>query len=97
MAERVHRNQRRVTGDVTEIVGENTAGELRTARRFNSDAARTFLPLQGVFQERKGNSGKVRSAAERRDDHVRVGVDHGKLLLRLLTNNGLVHKHMVEH
>jgi hypothetical protein len=93
--ERVHGYQRRQLLRVAEVVGVRAARQGRAGVRF----AREHLdlpPADVLADEREGEAGEVRTAADAPDDCVRKRTRDFHLGERLLADHGLVHEHMVE-
>ncbi len=82
---------------VTEVVGIFAARERRAGCRLDSDDTRLRTAAQAGADVRKGDAGKVGTAAGAADDHVGIGISHGHLLHRLNADDGLVHQHVVQH
>ncbi len=94
--ERVHGHEGRELAGVAEVVREETAGQRRAGGRLAGEDV--DLPAGDLLsQERKGQPGEVRAAADAPDDDVGklTGVAH--LCKRLLPDDGLMQKHVVEH
>src|SRR6266540_2260461 len=95
VSERVHRDERRQLARVAEVVREQTAREGRTggglAREHVDVAARDLLP-----DEREGEAGEVRAAADAADEDVWKRTGHFHLRQRLLPDDRLVQQHVIE-
>ena len=93
--QRVHGDERRELARVAEVVREEAAS-CRTRGRLageHVDVAAGDL----LAQEREGQPGEVRAAADAADDDVRERAGQLHLRERLLADDGLVQQHVVEH
>ena len=96
-AEGVHFGNRAHVTHVAVIIRVNALRKRRARGAFRSDYAGVGFALQFVSDKREGYARKVAAAAGAGDDDVGIHVYFFKLFLRFETDNGLVHRHMVEH
>ena len=97
VAERVHLDQRRQADRVAEVVGVAAAGQGRAGFGLDGEDARRAALAQLLADERKGQPGEVRAAADAADHHVGVLPCEVHLLERFLADDRLVQQHVVEH
>ena len=97
MAQRVHRNQRRVASLVAKVVLEFATSEFWARCRFGGNEARVALTAQVVAHKWERNARKIAATAKAPNHHIGIFASHFHLLLRLQANHGLVESHMVEH
>ena len=97
VAERVHLQQRRHPGGVTEVVAVLALGEARTRRRLDTADRRVDAPGQLLAQERESQPAEVGSPTRAPDEQVGRLADLGELEQGLLADHRLVQQHVVEH
>ena len=95
VSERVHRHQRRQLARVAEVIGEGSARQGGAGGGLageHVDLATGDL----LAQEREGEPGEVRPAAEAADDDIGKGTSELHLRERLLPDHRLVQKDVIE-
>ena len=97
MTQRVHRQQRSVAGRVTKIIHELTLRQLRTGCRFHRYRANVLPVHQVMTQKGEGNPCEVGATSQRSDHHIGEITCDLQLLFCLLTDDGLMHQHMVQY
>ena len=98
VTKRVHLDERRRHGFVTEVVDVPTLGETRCGHRLDRDDAEVVrLAGELVRDEREREAAEIRAAADAAHEDIRVFVGELELLLYLLTDDRLVQQHVVEH
>ncbi len=84
-------------GRVTKIVGIFSPSQSRTSSRFNSHHTDFRTTSKHFTDEWKNDPGEIRTASCTADHHIRIIPRHLHLFDRFLSDNGLMHQHMIEH
>ena len=93
----MHLDERRQVPGVAEIVGILAARQARAGRGLARNHARLWTATQPGADERERDAGEVAAATGATDDNVRVIARHLELHHGLLTDDGLVQQHVIEH
>ena len=97
VAQRVHRNQRGLAGDIAVVIGKRAArdrGACFRFNRYNVDIGAVDL----IEREWKRKTGEIAAAARAADHDVgQFFTRHFQLLFGLKTDNGLVQHNVIEH
>jgi len=96
MAEGVHLHQRRVAGDIAEVIGIDTLGQARAGTRLGRHQAH-LLARRFIGEEGEGGAGEVGAAAAAGEHHVGIVTDLLELLLGFQADHRLVQADVVEH
>ena len=97
MPQRIHGQERRITGFISEIILEFSAGELRTTFRLGSNKLRVAPVEQIMPHKGKSQTAEIAAATEASNHFVGIFARHLHLLFGFQTNDGLVQRYMVEH
>ena len=93
VAQRVHREQRRESGGITEVVVEPTFGQRRTRRGLRGNEAHAV-----IGNERQRQPSEIRTTATTPDHHVGLGfTGERELFFGFEADDRLVQQHVVEH
>src|SRR5574344_2399400 len=97
VAQCVHRQQRSISGFITEVVFELTSCQFRTTLRFGSDKLSLFAIENVMTHERESNAAEVGTAPEAGDDHIRIFAGHLHLFFSLKTDDSLMKGDMTQN
>ena len=97
MTQRIHRQQRRIARGITEVVGEHSSRQFRTAGRLGSDKLGVLSFENLVAHKGESQSAEVAAATETGYHHVGIVVGKCHLLLCLQADDGLMERHMTQH
>ena len=96
MTKGVHPGDRCHLRCITIVKSVNALGQRRATGRFYRQET-DILAIRLVRNKRKGNTGKVGSAAMTTNNHVRIITGNLHLLLGFEANNRLVQTNMIQH
>ena len=98
VSQRVHHQERCIAGNISKIIFAGTFSQSRTGARFDRNQSQVLsCSTEFVSEKRESQAGEIASASMTRDDDIGVVSRLFHLLQRLLPDDRLMQKDMVEY